>query len=167
MLKAKEIPVEVLRQTKTSKSEEIIPFTMTYNPKNLNGFPAKNKALITCSILKQCPTFFRNRNLLKSLSQTLRLGRLLCRCKYESQHKNHEVKHCGKNCVSCPYLLKASLYQFKWVNKSFFLKNSFNCESRNLIYVVFCERCKEEYLEETGCLVKEQRNIYRQQIRQS
>ena len=35
-----------------------------------------------------------------------------------------------------------------------------------VIYVVICEGCKEEYLEETGCLVKEQRNIYRQQIRQ-
>ena len=48
------------------------------------------------------------------------------------------------------------------------LKNSFNWSnlSSNLIYVVICERCKEEYIGETGCLVKERTNIYRQHIRQ-
>ena len=37
-----------------------------------------------------------------------------------------------KNCVSCPYHLKASLYLFKRVNKTFLLKNVFNWESSNL-----------------------------------
>ena len=54
--------------------------------------------------------------------QAPNLGRLLCRSKFESQHKYHEVKNCGKSCVSCPYLLKASLYQFKQDNKIFFPK---------------------------------------------
>ena len=45
------------------------------------------------------------------------------------------------------------------------LKTSFNCESSNLIYVVICQGCKEEYTGETGCLVKERINIYRQHIR--
>ena len=88
------------------------------------------------------------------------------RSKFESQHKNHDVKNCGKNCVSCPYLLKASLYQFKRVKKTFLLKNSLNCESSNLVYVVICQGCKEEYIGETGFLVKERMNIYRQHIRQ-
>ena len=54
------------------------------------------------------------------MSQVPNLGRLFCMCKFESQHKNHEVKICGKNCVNRPYLLKASLHQFKQVNKTFF-----------------------------------------------
>ena len=32
ILRAKEIPLEILRQPKTAKNEEIIPFTFTYNP---------------------------------------------------------------------------------------------------------------------------------------
>ena len=68
--------------------------------------------------------------------------------------------------LHCPYLLSASLYQFKQVNKTFMLKNFFNCESSNLIYVVICLGCKEEYIGETGCLVKEWINIYGQHIRQ-
>ena len=70
------------------------------------------------------------------------------------------------NCVSCPYLLKASLYQFKRVKKTFLLKNCFNCGSSNLIYVVICQRCKVEYIGERDCLVKERINIYRQHVRQ-
>ena len=46
------------------------------------------------------------------------------------------------------------------------LKNSFNCESSNLIYVFICQECKEEYIGETGCLLKGRRNIYRQHMPQ-
>ena len=49
----------------------------------------------------------------------------------------------------------------------FFLKNSFHCENSNLIYVVVCQGCKEEYIGETGCLVKEQIYIYRQHVREA
>ena len=98
----------------------------------------------------------------KSMRQAPTLGRLLRRSKFESQYKNHKVKNCGKNCLSCPYLLKASLHQFKLVNKTFFLKNSFNCESSNLIYVVICQGCKEEHIGQTDCLVKERIKICRQ-----
>ena len=88
------------------------------------------------------------------------------RSKFESQNKNHEVKICGKNCVSSHYLLKASLYQFKRVKKPLLMKNSFNCESSNLIFVIIYQGCKEEYIGETSCLAKERINIYRQHIRQ-
>ena len=76
------------------------------------------------------------------------------------------MENCGKNCISWSYLLKTSLHQFKQVNKTFFLKKSLNCESSNLIYVVIYQGCKEENIGETGSLVKEQINIYRQNIRQ-
>ena len=111
-------------------------------------------------------SIFQRKKLVKFMSQAPNLGRLLSRSKFESQHKNHEVKNCGKNCVSCPYLLKASLHQFKRINKTFLLKNSFNCESSNLIYVAIYQGCKEEYIAEMGCLMKERINIDRQHIRQ-
>ena len=41
ILRAKEIPLEILRQSKTAKNEEIIPFTFTCNPNNSNVFPIK------------------------------------------------------------------------------------------------------------------------------
>ena len=63
---------------------------------------------------------FQKKKLVKSMSQTPNLERFICRLKFESQRKNGEVKNSGKNCVSCPYLLKTSLYQYKRVNRTFF-----------------------------------------------
>ena len=87
---------------------------------------------------------FQKEKLVNSISQSPNLGRFLCRPKFESQRKYREMKNSGKNCVSCPYLLKTSLYQYKRVNITFLLKNFLNCESSNLIYVVICQGCKEE-----------------------
>ena len=36
----------------------------------------------------------------------------------------------------------------------------------NLNYIVICQECQEEYIGETGCLVKENISVYRQHIRQ-
>ena len=45
IVKAKEIPLEILRQPKTTKNGEIMPFTNTNNSNNATIFP-----------IKQCPT---------------------------------------------------------------------------------------------------------------
>ena len=42
------------------------------------------------------------------MSQAPNLEMLVCRFKFESQHKNPEVNICEKKCVSCPDLLKVS-----------------------------------------------------------
>lgn len=164
--KAKQIPLQILRQPKSKNNEEIIPFITTYNPNNPNIFPIIKQSFNNFQYSKTMSNIFHKKKLVNSMSQAPNLGRLLCRSDFQSQHKQHEVKTCGKNCVCCPYLLNASTYIFKKVHKTFYLKTSFNCESNNLIYVVICSGCKEEYIGETGCLVKERINIYRQHIRQ-
>ena len=77
------------------------------------------------------------------------------------------MKNRGKTCVSCFYRLKASLYLFKLVYKTFLLKTCINCKSSNIIYIVIPQRCKEEYIKYVECLVKKQTNIDRQHIIQS
>ena len=139
ILRAKEIPLEILRQPKTAKNEEIIPFIVTYNPINSNIFSVIKQSFDNFQYSKTMPNIFQRKRLIKSMSHAPNLGRLLCRSKFKPQ------QYCGMNCISCPYLLKACLYQFKRVNKTFLLWNSFNCESSNLIYVVICQGCKEEY----------------------
>ena len=164
ILWAKEIPLELLRQTKTIEIDKIIAFTITYNPNNPNDFPIIKQSFDNFQYSKTMSNTFRRKKLVKYLSQAPNLCRLLCKSKIESQRKNPE--NYGKNWVSCPYFLKASLYQFKRVNETFLLQNSFNWESSNLIFVVICQGQKEEYLGEANCLVKERVNIYRQHISQ-
>ena len=60
-------------------------------------------------------------------------------------------------------------YTFKNVQISFKLKNRFTCDSFNLIYVVVCETCKEEYIGGTGegkSKLRDRVRVYRQHVRQ-
>ena len=59
--------------------------------------------------------------------------------------------------------------RLKKIDKQFFLKTKMTCDSRNVIYVVTCPTCKEEYNGETGIgdsKVRDRVKIYRQHIRQ-
>ena len=66
------------------------------------------------------------------MSEATNLERLLCKSKFMPVEENFPINPCGKSCVCCLYLLKTHSYLFKKVNKVFFIKNDFNCESRNL-----------------------------------
>ena len=88
---------------------------------------------------KAMSNIFQRKKLVKSMSPAHHLERSLCRSKFASKCKNHKVEICGENCLSSPYLLKASLYPCKRVNNFILLQNFFNYESSNLIYVVICQ----------------------------
>ena len=168
ILRPKEIPFEVLRQPKTPKNEKILRLTFIYNPNNPDIFSSIKQSFDNFQYSKTMSNIFQRKKLVKSMSQAPNLCRLLYRSKFESQHKNHEMENCGKNCVICPYILKASLYQIKQVKKFILLKNSFNCESNILIYAVIFQGCKGEYIgAEAYLVVKERINIYRKNIRQA
>ena len=69
-LKAKKIPLEVLRQPKTTRNEETIPFNTTYNPNNANVFHLISK-------ISEFPEFPEK--------ETCQLYESLCKPKLESK----------------------------------------------------------------------------------
>ena len=74
-----------------------------------------------------------------------------------------------KGCECCNYLLINDHYTFKNVQITFKLKYRVTWNSFNLIYVVICDTCKEEYIEETGegkTKLRERVRVYRRHIRQ-
>ena len=99
-MRAKKIPLDILSQSKTAKTEELIAFTFTYNPNNANVFPIIKQSFDNFQHSKTMSNIFQIKKIVKSMRQEPNLGRLLCRSKLESQHKKHEVKNCKKNCVS-------------------------------------------------------------------
>ena len=98
---------------------------------------------------------FQYSKTMSNVFSTKKLINLCVKIHARSVEENFHVTSCGKSCVCYPYLLKASSYLFKRVNKVF-----------NLIHVVICQRCKGEYIGETGCLIKKRISVYRQHIRQ-
>ena len=69
ILRAKEIPLEILRQPKTAKNEEIIPFTVTYNRNNPNVFPIIKQSFDNFQYSKTMSNVFQRKKLVKSMTQ--------------------------------------------------------------------------------------------------
>ena len=97
ILRAKEIPLEILKQRKTAKNEKIIPFIITYNPINPNIFPVIKQSFDNFQYSKTMSNIFQRKRLIKSMSHAPNLGRLLCMSKFKSQYKNRQAKSCGMN----------------------------------------------------------------------
>ena len=76
--------------------------------------------------------------------------------------------HGDKRCECCNYLLINDRYILKSVQIFFKLKNRFTCDSFNVIYVVICGTCMEEYIGERAegkTKLMDRVRVYRQHIR--
>ena len=58
ILKAKEKPLEILGQPKTAKNEDIIRFTITFNPNDPNVFPVIKKSFVNFQYFKTMSNVF-------------------------------------------------------------------------------------------------------------
>ena len=119
--------------------------------------------MITFSILKQCPIFFRGRNLSNLWDKHLIL--VGYSVGLNLNHSTKTTKSKVERIASAPLFYEKHPYiNLNELIKPFCWKTPLTAKA--VIYVVICQGCKEEYIGETGCLVKERINIYRQHIRQ-
>ena len=97
---------------------------------------------------------FRSKKVINYMRQAANLERLLCKSKFMPVEENFHITFCGKNCAWCPYLLKASSYLFKRMNKVFFFKKKENLisgvgtlfMSYLFIYFIFVKPAKKSVL---------------------
>ena len=68
------------------------------------------------------------------------------------------------NCGVCENLNTENEFVFQ-CGKTFNVKTTMSCEVRNLIYVIRCGGCQEEYIGETGETLRHRLTVHRQQIR--
>ena len=141
--KALKIPQNELRNVKEQEKMKILPFISTFNPNNPKALP------IIKQTLENLKTSYRMRNALKKVKfinckrQAPNLGRILCKSSFSLSNSISGVKNCGKFSVCCQYIKEGIEHTFKTVDKKFEIRVPFNCESKNLIYVVICSDCKE------------------------
>ena len=89
-MKPKEIPLEVLRQPKTTKNDEIIPFTTTCNPNEQNMFLKIKQSFRNFQYSATMPNIFQKKELVNPLSQAANRERLPCMSKLESKQKRSQ-----------------------------------------------------------------------------
>ena len=72
---------------------------------------------------------------------------------------------CGKNCATCPYISDGlTSYTFFSTGETRTIKSNLACDTKNLIYMIQCNRCNLQYIEETKRRLKDRFNEHRRTI---
>ena len=160
------ISLQELRTPKTISSNNSLPFTTTYNPNNPDVYEMIDKS-VEC-LKRNKVDGFENLRVIKSKWQAPNLKRIITKTEF-SQKQVRIYKCPDKRCKCCASLLLGNSYIFKNVDKTFNLKTYFSCDSYNLLYIIICLTCGEEYTGETGIgktKLRDRVRVYRQHIRQ-
>ena len=59
------------------------------------------------------------------------------------------MKPYGLNCPTCPYIELVTVLQFSNTSKKIEIYETFNCETRNVVYCITCEQCQLQYMGQT------------------
>ena len=94
---------------------------------------------------------FKNKVFLKSKRQPPNLKRLLTKAKFTNNINNDcqcNVTKCNEpRCGLCKYIKEGPSIHFK--DKLFTVKDNMSCKAKNVIYVIQCRGCNEQYIGET------------------
>ena len=104
---------------------------------------------------------------IKSNRQPKSLKQLLTRAKFIDQADSCQPKvtKCGHpTCATCDNLIEGESFEFKDGPK-FRVKTNMTCSSSNLLYVIKCGGCGENYIGQTGMELRKRMTVHRQQIR--
>ena len=72
---------------------------------------------------------------------------------------------CEKNCATCPYISDGlTSYTFFSTGETRTIKSNLTCDTKNLIYMIQCNRCNLQYIGETKRRLKDRFNEHRRTI---
>ena len=86
-----------------------------------------------------CTVFKRNRNLKEMLSPLLYT-------RNKNEKKSSVIKNCEKCDICKHYLISDNTFSCKVTNKKYYINNDFDCNCMNVIYLISCTNCKEQYV---------------------
>ena len=101
--------------------------------------------------------------IINSKRQPKSLLRILSRSKFDMEEQQCRITKCGRSrCKTCPSLIEGE--SFKFTNgKSFKVKNTMNCVTKNVIYSLICPKCGQFYIGQTKNELCLRMNLHRQQ----
>ena len=150
--KASKIPrSEALKKVIKIKNDRPV-LAITYHP-TLPSLPQ--------IVTKHWRTLSRDRNALEILPQPPmvafrqppNLKSMLCRAKLpnggRSQRKQIGMQRCRHSCTPCIHLLDTKLIKAK-NGDTFKMTDQFGCKSHSIVYLATCEKCKNQYVGQTG-----------------
>ena len=108
-----------------------------------------------------------NAKIIKSNRQPKNLKQILTKAKFEDDTRDEapKVLKCkNTKCGICENIIEGESFTFK-NGPTFKVKTDMSCTSKNLLYVMRCEGCGEDYIGQTGNELRKRMTVHRQQIR--
>ena len=139
--------------SKSDKTDETntIPYVTTFNPYNPEIYPDIKQLKTILHRNNELHEVFKNKVFLKSKRQPPNLKRLLTKAKFTNNINNDcqcNVTKCNEpRCGLCKYIKEGPSIHFK--DKLFTVKDNMSCKAKNVIYVIQCRGCNEQYIGET------------------
>lgn len=151
--------------THVKSSTKVIPFISTNNPKNPEIFTSVKNNIPILEQDERLKRIFSGFTFIKSKRQPKNLKKLLTRAKFDELPTLPKVKKCNRGiCGLCTHLLEGDTFHFN-CGRAFKIFQSMNCDVKNVIYVMRCCGCHQEYIGETGDFLRKRVTVHNQQIR--
>jgi hypothetical protein len=162
--KASQLSIETLRTPKTVAETNTCAFVYTHNPSNRNMWSTIQTSLDMLNADPRCKRLLHSVQLINSRRQPANLKKLLTKAKFDTSTPT--VSQCqDKRCGTCPYLITGKQFTFKGSQKPFEVKVSMNCATENLLYVLQCQGCLENYIGQTSDSLRARIRVHKQQIK--
>ena len=162
------MPRQLTLQTKDMNKPKRIPFITTFNPSlpHISHIIKKHFNLLLSS--HRCKSVFQHPPVV-AFRRSPNLRDLLVTAKLPFNSSNPKLSsgsfRCGKNCATCPYICHGlTTYTFFSTGETRPIKSNLTCETKNLIYMIQCNRCNLQYIGATKRRLKDRFNEHRRII---
>ena len=161
--KASSLSIETLRTPKPVTETNACAFVSTFNPNNKNMCDVIHNSLDGLQADTRCKRLVDSISIINSKRQPPNLKKMLTRARFEVNTPT--VSQCGdKRCGTCPLLITGDTFTFKNSHTPFHVKVSMNCGTQNVIYVLQCQGCYENYIGQTSDTLRTRIRVHKQQI---
>ena len=161
---AEKIPLKELRSVKEKQDTTPLTFVSTFNRRNPQIFPEINQHLNSLDESSNIKKLLNQGKLIKSQRQPRNLKRILTVAKFGTQ-EHQGVRKCEKpRCGICPILIEGNSYTFPNTGETFEIKRNLNCQSKNVVYLLECNKCNDTYIGCTSLNLNMRINTHRSQI---
>ena len=163
--KAQKLTLTELRTPKIRNEEEVIPFIIDFCPNAPEVFTFVRQNFNTMNRSQRMKDVLENVKLIRSNRQGPSLRRILTRAKFGIDQNLGAFKcKLDARCMCCSDIKETNSVHFPEVNRTFYIKSTMTCVSKNLIYKLTCLGCNLSYIGETGDELKNRTNGHRSGI---
>ena len=166
--KFKDADSDTLRIPRSAAQGKVLTFVKTHNPGNPNFYRTILNSLPMLDKSPKMKEIMSKTTIIQSSRQPKNLKRLLTSSTFgDVSDPNHVpgVKKCNhRNCMVCEEIIEGNVFNIS--GQKFTIKHDMNCSTSSVIYCLQCNKCKEQYIGQTGGPLQRRLALHRNHINQ-